>query len=159
MLECYICRDIESSERLIRPCLCKGTSGFVHLSCLKLLDFSRCPICTCYFFRRLNTEDILSLFFFIPTKYYILYNVYIIFSILPVSLFFYILFTIFIYIFLTILQIFYLFFTIFSTRPNNYENENDIFYKFLFNIIKFELLPFDFFFPIILKSLKVLKIL
>ncbi|XP_054152415.1 E3 ubiquitin-protein ligase MARCHF2-like [Oppia nitens] len=32
--ECRICREDDSNEVLIKPCVCSGTIGLVHLSCL-----------------------------------------------------------------------------------------------------------------------------
>ena len=51
--ECRICKDTTTGEPLIKPCLCSGTIGFVHLSCLsqwmQLKKEEKCRICSSKF--------------------------------------------------------------------------------------------------------------
>lgn len=49
---CWICHGGCEDEKLISPCLCRGSMGYVHLTCLnqwrnanKNMDYFRCRIC------------------------------------------------------------------------------------------------------------------
>lgn len=52
-LECWICRDVTSTEPLVQPCRCRGTMGGVHASCVEawvqvrvaMQEVPRCPVC------------------------------------------------------------------------------------------------------------------
>ncbi|TMW52426.1 hypothetical protein DOY81_002484, partial [Sarcophaga bullata] len=58
-LVCRICHNSENPEKLVSPCLCKGTLTYVHIHCLeRWISMSRCTTCElCQF--QYNTEQTL----------------------------------------------------------------------------------------------------
>uniref|UniRef100_A0A1A9WMR4 RING-CH-type domain-containing protein n=1 Tax=Glossina brevipalpis TaxID=37001 RepID=A0A1A9WMR4_9MUSC len=54
---CRICHNSENPERLVSPCLCKGTLTYVHIHCLeRWISTSRCTTCElCQF--QYNTQQ------------------------------------------------------------------------------------------------------
>ncbi len=46
-LECRICYEGDSEEKLIQPCKCSGTIGYIHPSCLrKTIHYNGSSICS-----------------------------------------------------------------------------------------------------------------
>jgi len=126
--ECYICRNSESSEKLIRPCSCRGTIGSIHQSCLKLLNYKQCPICKIKFFKKFKIITLIKFIILLFLKNYIIYCTFILFSLY---------FTIFMSIFILFIWIIEFERTLFDniSYSDNYEDNNITIESTIYNII------------------------